>query len=169
VARRVDDDVRRSGVTPFHFDRTWAFDLGPEALWELVHRTEDFPRWWSWLREFDAPGLHVGARAECVIQAPLPYALRLQIEVERTEKPSIVETYVRGDLDGPARLEITPLGREGSTARLVWDLVVHDGVLRNVARVARPVMVWAHDHVVRMGVEQFRRRALPDVTPRGGG
>jgi hypothetical protein len=146
-------------VTSFQFDRTWGFDVPPDDLWDVVNRTDDFRDWWTWLRHFDAPGVHAGAQASCVIQAPLPYALRLRVDVERAERPSVIETYVRGDLDGPARLEIQPHG-EGSAARLTWELEVRDRVLRRVARVARPVMVWAHDRVVATGVEQFRRHAL---------
>jgi hypothetical protein len=155
-------------MTRFHFDRTWVFPMAPEDLWALVSRTHDFPQWWSWLREFDAAGVYDGAQARCVIQSPLPYALRLRIDVERAHAPHLVETYVRGDLEGPARLEI---GRttNGSTARLVWELDVRDRVLRQVARVARPMMVWAHDRVVAMGVEQFRSRAFDDSLTRGPG
>jgi hypothetical protein len=131
----------------------------------VVNQTGDFRTWWSWLRDFEAPGVYSGARAYCVIQSPLPYALRLDIDVERAEAPSIIETYVRGDLDGPARLEIAPDGDGSSTARLVWELEVCDRVLRRVARVARPLMVWAHDRVVATGVEQFRRRALDHGGP----
>jgi hypothetical protein len=148
-------------MTRFRFDRTWAFPMPPEALWAHVNRTQKFPEWWSWLRDFDAPGLFDGAEARCVIQSPLPYALRLRIDVKRAVPPSIVETYVRGDLEGPARLEIGPTAT-GSTARLVWELDVRDRMLRQVARVARPMMVWAHDRVVATGVEQFRSRALDD-------
>jgi hypothetical protein len=145
----------------FQFDRSWAFDVSPAELWTVVNRTGDFRTWWSWLRDFDTPGVRAGAHAYCVIQSPLPYALRLDIEVERAEPTSCIETYVRGDLDGPARLEIAATdGGAHSSARLVWELEVHDRMLRQVARVARTVMVWAHDRVVATGVEQFRRRAL---------
>jgi len=143
----------------FGFDRTWAFAVPPDQLWDVVTRTDQFQHWWTWLRHLDVPAVHTGAVAECVIQAPLPYALRLHIEIERAERPSTIETYVRGDLDGPARLEIEPT-TGGSTARLAWELDVCGRALRRVARVARPVMVWAHDRVVATGVEQFRRRAL---------
>jgi hypothetical protein len=146
-------------MPPFRFDRSWEFDLAPAALWDVVQRTDDFRHWWTWLRHFETSGLHAGALARCVIQAPLPYALHLDIEVERADAPHVIETYVRGDLDGPARLEIEPRGAT-SHARLVWDLELRDRVLRQLARVARPAMVWAHDRVVELGVEQFRRRAL---------
>lgn len=146
-------------MAPFRFDRSWEFDLAPAALWDVVQRTDDFRHWWTWLRHFETTGLHSGALARCVIQAPLPYALHLDIEVERADAPHVIETYVRGDLDGPARLEIAARGAR-SHARLVWDLELRDRVLRQLARVARPAMVWAHDRVVELGVEQFRRRAL---------
>jgi uncharacterized protein YndB with AHSA1/START domain len=146
-------------MKPFHFDRTWDFALPPAELWNVVTRTDDYREWWSWLRDFEVAGVYAGAQARCVIQSPLPYALRLHIDVERVEHPSIIETYVRGDLDGPARLEIDTTDA-GSRARLAWDLEVCDHVLRRVARVARPVMIWAHDRVVATGVEQFRHRAL---------
>jgi hypothetical protein len=92
----------------------------------------------------------------------VPYALRLDIEVERAEPPFVVETYVRGDLDGPARLELASSG-DASTARLSWELELRDRMLRQLARVARPVMEWAHDRVVLTGVEQFRQHALADA------
>jgi hypothetical protein len=153
-----------AGLTRFRFDREWQFDLPPDELWAVVNRTDLFRQWWSWLRDLDAPGIRTGAQARCVIQSPLPYALRLRIDVQRAQPPSLVETYVHGDLDGPARLEIAARDR-GSTARLAWELEVRDRMLRQVARVARPVMVWAHDRVVETGVQQFRHRALDGSRP----
>jgi polyketide cyclase/dehydrase/lipid transport protein len=146
-------------MKPFHFDRTWDFAVPPQELWTVATRTRDYRNWWTWLRDLDGPGVYAGAQARCVIQSPLPYALRLHIDVERAEPPAIIETYVRGDLDGPARLEIDAT-EHGSRARLAWELEVCDRVLRQFARVARPVMVWAHDRVVATGVDQFRVRAL---------
>ena len=146
-------------MSAFHFDRTWTFAVPPDELWDVVTRTDHYQRWWTWLRRLDAPEVRAGAVAACVIQAPLPYALRLHIAIERAEAPSTIETYVRGDLDGPARLEIEPTAG-GSSARLAWELEVRGRALRQVARVARPVMVWAHDRVVATGVDQFRTRAL---------
>jgi len=70
-----------------------------------------------------------------------------------------VVTQVAGDLRGPARLDVAP-DPAGSTARLSWSLELGNPVLSRLARVGRPVMAWAHDVVVALGVEQFRRRAL---------
>jgi uncharacterized protein YndB with AHSA1/START domain len=148
---------------PFRFDRRWTFAVPPDELWATVSRTDEYPNWWSWLRDFDldgaVDGLHEGAAARCVIRAPLPYALRFTVEIERVVASELVETRIRGDLDGPARLEIAPAG-EGSTARLAWSLQLRDPVLRRFAVVGRPAMAWAHDRVVEVGLHQFEQRAL---------
>jgi uncharacterized protein YndB with AHSA1/START domain len=143
---------------PFEFDRTWVFTAPPEEFFATVCRTEEFTQWWSWLRCCDIDGVHPGAEARCVIQAPLPYALRLTIAIEAVEQDALIATQVGGDLHGPARLEIAP-HPDGCTARLVWSLELRDPVLRNVAIVARPAMVWAHDRVVAAGIAEFERRA----------
>jgi uncharacterized protein YndB with AHSA1/START domain len=148
---------------PFHFNRCWTFPVPPDELWATVSRTHEYPAWWSWLRDFDtdgtAEGLHEGATARCVIRAPLPYALRFTVEIERVTAAELVDTRIHGDLDGPARLEIAPAD-EGCTARLAWSLQLRDPVLRRFAFVGRPAMAWAHDRVVEVGLRQFEQRAL---------
>jgi len=153
-------------AAPFSFDRRWEFPISAEEFWATVSRTERYPEWWSWLREFETDGLHDGALAECVIRAPLPYALRVTVHVERAVQPERVDTHVTGDLEGPARLEIAP-HPSGCTARLVWTLELRDSWLRRLAPVARPAMEWAHDHIVEVGVRQFERVALNGAQPSG--
>lgn len=144
---------------PFGFDRTWTFPVAPSDLWAVLERTDDYVSWWSWLREFDADGLVPGARARCTIQSPLPYALHCDVHVLDVEPAAAVVTQITGDLRGPARLEIAPVG-SGATARLQWELELGNPVLARFARVGRPLMAAAHDVVVALGVDQFRRRAL---------
>jgi hypothetical protein len=149
-------------AAPFRFDRTWTFPVPPGELWRVLERTDRYGEWWSWLREFDADGLSAGTTAHCTIQSPLPYALHCDVRVVRVEPLVAIHTHIDGDLRGPARLEIAPTG-EGSAARLVWSLDLGNPVLERLARFGRPLMSWAHDVVVTIGVEQFRRRALPDA------
>lgn len=146
-------------AAPFRFDRAWTFPVSPDALWGVLERTDDYVTWWSWLREFDADGLRAGTRARCTIQSPLPYALHCDVAVLQVEPATAVVTQIGGDLRGPARLDITPHA-DGSQARLSWSLEVGTPVLVGLARFGRPVMAWAHDMVVAIGVDQFRRRAL---------
>jgi Polyketide cyclase / dehydrase and lipid transport len=143
----------------FHYDRRFEFAVSPETFWATVSRTERYTEWWTWLREFDSDGLHDGARAKCVIRAPLPYALRVAIHVERAVPPERIETRVTGDLEGPARLEIAPTP-SGCAARLVWSLELREPWLARIARFTRPVLTWAHDRVISSGVQRFEQVAL---------
>lgn len=146
---------------PFTFDRSWWFDCPPERLWEVVSRTDDYPSWWSWLDWFESDGLHEGAEARFTVRPPLPYRLRIEVEVVELRPGELVATRVGGDLSGRARLELVPAGR-GTGVRLAWSLVLRRPMLVAAERFARPAMVWGHDRVVAIGVEQFRRRALGD-------
>ncbi len=146
-------------AAPFRFDRTWWFPLPPEQLWAVLNRTDRYPSWWSWLREFEAEGFEPGTSARCVIQSPLPYPLRCSIRIDEMRAPRSIVTTVDGDLRGPARLEVQPAA-DGCTARLVWSLTPGNPTLRRLAIIGRPAMVWAQDRVVATGVHQFRRRAL---------
>lgn len=144
---------------PFRFDRTWEFPVAPEQLWAVLTRTDQYPVWWSWLRELETDGFAAGTSAHCKIQSPLPYALHCTIHVDEMRVPEVIVTTISGDLQGPARLEVQRVP-DGCSARLVWSLTPGTPLLRNLARFGRPAMIWAHDRVVATGVEQFRRRAL---------
>jgi hypothetical protein len=145
----------------FSSDRSYVFDVEPGEFWAAISRTDDFPRWWSWLRRLDAGGLEEGTQARCEVDPPLPYNLRFTITLDRIVPERLVEATVAGDIAGPARLEVEP-HRDGSQIRLTWDLVPGTPFLRGLSRVARPVMVWGHDRVIDLGVRQFRQRALAD-------
>lgn len=149
-------------IKPFTFDRSFEFSVPPDELWELLARTDEFPRWWQWLRGFDiggGAGLQPGVEAECTVRGPLPYALRFVVRVLDVVPESLVETEVTGDIEGPARLELEPT-EDGTSARLSWAVRVVDPALRATSRVARPLMEWGHDWVVGRGVTAFRRNAL---------
>ena len=50
-------------MRPFHFDRTWTFTVGPDELWAVLVRTDDFRRWWPWLARLEVGGNGTGSAA----------------------------------------------------------------------------------------------------------
>ena len=148
----------------FGFDRTWQFPVASQELWDAATSLDRFPEWWRWLRTLEVDGaeqgLAAGTTARCVIAPPLPYAVRVTIDVERVVAGSLVEARVGGDLDGSARLEVGEHRSGDATARLSWHLYVRRPLLEMLARTARPVLVWGHEWVVANGVSQFGERAL---------
>jgi uncharacterized protein YndB with AHSA1/START domain len=151
-------------LRPFRFDRAWTFSVAPDELWAVLTRTDEFRRWWPWLRQISGDGLVPGGRSTCVVRAPVPYTLRFTVTVVDLVPGERIEAVVDGDLAGPARLWVAPAagrgGDGGSEVRLAWEMELRRPALRAAARVGRPVMEWGHDWVVGTGVEQFRHRAL---------
>ena len=154
-------------MRPFRFDRSWAFDVGADRVWEALTRTDEYRRWWPWLREMSGDGLVPGGRSTCVVRAPIPYTLRFAVEIVDLVPGERVDAVVDGDLVGPAHLEVRALGarRRGSEVRLSWEMKLQRPMLRAAARLGRPVMEWGHDWVVSTGFEQFCRQALRVQVP----
>jgi uncharacterized protein YndB with AHSA1/START domain len=141
-------------VTPFHFDRSWQFDVPVERLWDALSDTTRFPEWFPWLEADHLGPLVPGTVARFRVDPPLPYRLNLTVSVLEVEDGRSVDAQVSGDLAGPARLEVEADG-DSSSARLTWSLVVQRPALNVLERIARPVMVWGHDAVVARGLQRF--------------
>jgi uncharacterized membrane protein len=151
-------------ASPFEFDRTWVFDVPVARLWAAVSDTSRFPEWFPWLDGATLGPLEAGTTSRFTVNPPLPYKLHLEVDVQRVVPCSSVEGSVRGDVAGPARLEVGE-HPEGSLARLVWSLRVQRPVLAAAERIARPVMVWGHDAVVARGLDRFRAVLGATTTP----
>ena len=142
-------------------DRRYRFAVDNETLWSAIEVTEDYRRWWPWLRHLDAKGLIEGDQWQCVVQPPLPYVLRFTVSLDEVVPGRLAVATIDGEIQGDARLEIDPASDgEGCHARLVSHLSPVNGVLRTIARVARPIAQFGHDWVLDTGARQFRARAL---------
>jgi hypothetical protein len=141
-------------------DRRWRFDVEPAVLWDTIDTTADFRTWWPWLRRFDGHGLVAGDVWTAVVQPPLPYSLRFTITLDEVHPPSTVTATIAGEIEGTARLEISPADGGGCEARLVSYLAPSHPWLRTAARLARPVVAFGHDWVLDTGAKQFARRGL---------
>lgn len=133
-------------------------DAPPEQVWQVIEHSERFEAWWGWLREFrlEGGGLVDGAVLHGVVTPPLPYRMRLRIELERCIRPRSIEATVHGDLEGHARVTFEPDG-PGTCTEVAWTLEMMQRPMRMAARVARPLLRWGHDRVVEMTVTSFRR------------
>lgn len=144
----------------FPFDGSFAVAASRERCWEALSHTDDYTDWWPWLRDLEADdGLSPGSVARGVIKAPLPYTLSVEIRIDSVAPGHRLDAVIGGDLAGPARLEIAERPG-GSDLHLSWDLELRAAMLRRLAVVGRPVMLWGHDRIVRTGFEQFRDGAL---------
>lgn len=136
----------------FRFERT------PEEIWEVVRHSDRFEAWWEWLREFslDGEALTSGSVLHGVVAPPLPYRMRLDVELVDCRRPQWLAARVHGDLRGEARLDLRP--DAGSTrVDVAWMLEMMQLPLRLASRMAHPMLLWGHDRVIQSTVESFRR------------
>ncbi len=137
----------------------YAFDLPPDRLWDRMAEVDRFEGWWPWLSEFrlEGNGLEEGAVLRGVVSPPLPYRMRLRIELGPCRRHEAIDATVGGDLTGTARLRIGARG-EGSVVAMEWVIEVRQPVMRLAARLGRPLLQWGHDRVVAVTLAGFRRR-----------
>lgn len=141
------------------------FPVGPNELWETIERFDRFESWWTWLRDFraDTERLVAGNVLHGMVIPPVPYRLRLDIGLEASERPQVVEARIDGDVRGFAVMRLEPVDH-GTQVTVVWSMDMVSRPLRLAARLAYPLMRWGHDRVVEMAVAGFRQRALTDTT-----
>jgi len=141
------------------FSATFTFPVPPEELWSAIEDLDHFEAWWGWLSEFgaDGKGLRPGAVLHGVVSPPVPYRMRVRVELERCEYPRFIEAAVHGHLEGRARLSLEP-DPIGTRANVAWNIEMTQRQMRLAARVAAPLMRWGHDRVVEATVRGFRRQ-----------
>jgi hypothetical protein len=143
----------------FNYRRGYHFDLGPDHLWDRLERLDQFERWWPWLTGFrvEGNGLSTGSVLSGVVNPPVPYRMRIRIELLECSRPDAIDARVGGDLVGDAHLRFSTEG-QGARVEAIWTVVVLQPTMRLASRIARPVLQWGHDRVVEMTVASFRRR-----------
>jgi hypothetical protein len=146
------------------YRRQFEFGLSPVELWERLERLDQVEGGWAWLQEFRLEGdpLTAGSVLHGVVVPPLPYRMRLRVELIRCERPEIIDAVVSGDLVGPARLVLRPDGA-GSRVEVHWSVEMMQRPMRLASRFGRPLLQWGHDRVVEMTV----RGLPPDFGYRG--
>jgi hypothetical protein len=123
-----------------------------------MQEVDQFERWWPWLEEFRLEGgsLKVGSVLHGVVAPPLPYRMRLRVEITRSEPPTEIDAVVHGDLEGLASIEIHQTD-VGTRAEVAWTVEMMQRPMRLAARFGRPLLQWGHDRVVESTVAGFRR------------
>ncbi len=141
------------------YRRDYEFPESPSGLWDAIGEVERFEGWWSWLEEFRLEGetLQKGSVLRGVVAPPLPYRMRIEVELTKYLPPRRMEAQIRGDLEGEASLDIRPVGI-GSRVEVAWSVEMMQRPMRLADRMAHPLMQWGHDRVVEITVSGFRKR-----------
>jgi Polyketide cyclase / dehydrase and lipid transport len=135
------------------------FTLLPDRLWDQIDQFGHFESWWPWLTEFriEGDGLSAGSVLHGVVNPPLPYRMRLRIELVECQRPRLIDAVIGGDLVGDAHLLFRPQGR-GTLVEAAWTVEMRQPAMRLASRLGGPVLRWGHDRVVDMTVAGLRRQ-----------
>jgi uncharacterized protein YndB with AHSA1/START domain len=141
------------------FRRSYNFDVSPRELWAVLDDPAAFERWWPWLRRFEVEGgsIRTGAVLRGVVSPPLPYRMRVEVELLRVRRPSFAEAAVRGDLEGTAAVSFKR-SATGTSVEASWVLEMMQPAMRLASLLAHPLLVRGHDAVVDMTVAGVKRR-----------
>jgi carbon monoxide dehydrogenase subunit G len=144
----------------------FVFPIPPEQLWAYLERVERFEQHVGWLSEFrvEGNGLATGSVLRGVITPPLPYRMRLRVELERSERPTLIVASVHGDLEGRAELRFAAV--DGATrVEATWRIEMMQRPMRIAARRAHRLLRWGHNRVVEMTVRGFRGHLAASGAP----
>ena len=137
----------------------FSFPVPPDRLWAAIARLDQFESWWGWLGQLqvDGIGLEEGSVLRGTVSPPVPYRMRVEVELQRCVPYEIIDALVTGDLTGDAHLRMQPEG-DCTVTDVTWSLEMLQRPMRVAARVAYPLLRWGHDRVVDATVSGFRRQ-----------
>jgi hypothetical protein len=120
---------------------------------------ERYARRWRWIRDLriEPEPLQVGSIITFTAVAPIPYRIKLQIEILEMTFERTIRARVTKDLEGTGSIELIPRS-EGTQVKLAWNVEMRQPAMRWAGRVARPLLIKGHDWAVRAAVASFRRR-----------
>ena len=136
------------------FETTWVLTAPQEEVFEVLVHPEDYSTWWpsvetsSLVDKGDSAG--VGTRATYVIRSPFFYRMRFELRALEVDRPHRLHAVARGDLVGTATYVLETHAEE-THVRFNWYVSTTKTWMNRVAVVAKPVLAWAHGHVMREG------------------
>ncbi len=145
----------------YAFVTLWTVGAPIEAVWPVIHASEDWPQWWKALREVrtvrrgDPSG--VGAITEAVWRTALPYQITFQFETTEVSPLQRLAGRAFGELEGHGVWTLTEEAGV-TTVRYDWQVATHKWWMNRLAFLLQPAFRWNHDVVMRWGGEGLAKR-----------
>ncbi|MFI9806867.1 SRPBCC family protein [Streptomyces sp. NPDC052301] len=141
--------------THYRFCSLWSLPAPPGAVYTVLERAEDYPRWWPQVRAVTRLDDDTGV---LTIRSVLPYAMTFTARATRHDRVAgILEVVMSGDIDGWARWTVTADG-PGTLVRYDQVVDVRKPLLRLLAVPGRPVFRFNHRLMMRAGRRGLLRR-----------
>ncbi|MDV5144442.1 SRPBCC family protein [Streptomyces sp. SBC-4] len=132
----------------YRFRSVWRLAAPPDAVYAVLERAEEYPRWWPQVREVVPLDDTTGTAR---FRSLLPYEIVVTVRsLRRDPAARILEVGLGGDLEGWARWTVV---EEGAGTRVVYEqeVEVRGRLLRALAVPGRPVFRANHALMMRGG------------------
>ncbi|MFE0104264.1 SRPBCC family protein [Streptomyces sp. NPDC059009] len=132
----------------FRFRSVWELAAGPDAVFAVLERAEDYPLWWPQVREVTSTGEDQGLAR---FRSLLPYDLLVTARaVRRDQGAGVLEVAMSGDLEGWARWTVRAWPG-GTRAVYEQEVEVRKPLMRRLAVPGRPLFLLNHGLMMRAG------------------
>ncbi|MFF9851950.1 SRPBCC family protein [Streptomyces litmocidini] len=132
----------------YRFRCVWRLAAPPDAVYAVLERAEDYPRWWPQVREVTPRDDTTGTVR---FRSLLPYDLVVTVRALRRDPAAgVLEIGLGGDLEGWSRWTLTADGA-GTHALYEQEVEVRARLLRALAVPGRPVFRANHALMMRGG------------------
>lgn len=140
-------------MRPFEFRHAWTVPFPRAEVHDVLSDVEHYPEWWPQVRACLKTGPDDGV---VLCRSSLPWTLELHLHATHRQ-PDLLETQVRGDLDGWVRWRLT---EEPGGTRLDFEqeVTVRGATLTLASYAARPVLGWNHARMMAGAREGLDRR-----------
>ncbi|MFD7169887.1 SRPBCC family protein [Streptomyces violascens] len=132
----------------YRFRSVWDLPAAPAAVYAVLERAEDYPRWWPEVREVTPLDERT---ATARLRSLVPYDLFVTARESRRDPGGrVLEVALSGDLEGWARWTLS--AHDGGT-RAVYEqeVEVRKPLMRRLALPGRPVFRANHALMMRSG------------------
>lgn len=136
----------------------------------MLEDAEDWPAWWSWLRQVELVSSGDEQRRGTVIRnqvsTPLGYRLTYDGTTRRSIPPRLVEFDATGDLVGRGQFLLETNSDGSTTVVFNWLVETPRWWMNLTTPVARPVFAWNHNRIMSdfaMGVGSVIDARVTDI------
>jgi uncharacterized protein YndB with AHSA1/START domain len=143
-----------SSAHRYVFRTQWRIAASPDAVYAALDDVASYPQWWPEVRE-TVQLSQTSGQLRC--RSLLPYDL-VMVLAREIEDPvaRVLRARLDGDLRGSSQWTVSADG-DGTLAVFDEDVVVAKSAVRLAGRLARPVLTFNHDRMMRSGERGLRR------------
>lgn len=143
-------------MAKFNWDTTWRLEAPLQKVWDAVHDTASWPKWWRFVAEARqiTPGDESGKGSvwRYVWRTRLWYKIHFDMTTVTVEPLVELIGEATGKVAGRGGWSFSADG-DVTTVRYSWDIQTNVWWMNLFSPLLRPFFNWNHDQVMRAGGE----------------